>query len=156
MRSSGSSTVTAAIPDPGFFDRPRIVGAEASDLERTELGMHAQIGWLVPVTDKIDILLSAGPSFIRLTQELTPTVTVPARTQTISVVRERQSGTALGFNAVFDGTLLFTPRYGVGLFGRYARPCRCQRSGDERAAADANGDRLDLEIRRDACTPVSF
>jgi hypothetical protein len=82
--------------------------------------MHRS-GWLLPVTERLDLVLSAGRSLIRLRQELTPTVTIPASTQTINLVRERQSGTALGLNAAFDGTLMLTTRYGVGVCARYVR-----------------------------------
>ena len=70
FRSSGPGAVTAAIPDRVFFDRPRAVTAAASELGRTELGLHAHVAWLAPVSSRFDILLSAGPSIIRLAQEL--------------------------------------------------------------------------------------
>lgn len=120
FRSSSTSTITASIPDPSVFDRPKTVTQDTSDLGRTEVGVHMQAVWFIPVTDKIDVALSAGPSFIRVTQELTPTVTVPARTQNISASEESQSGTALGVNVGFDGTYMLTPRYGAGVFLRFA------------------------------------
>jgi hypothetical protein len=117
---SSDSALRASIPDPIFTDRPRIVGATTPDLAHTERGIHFQAVWFFPVTDRIDVALSAGPSIFRVSQELTPTVTVPTRTQNIVVVQETQSGTAIGFNAGFDGSFMFTPRLGAGLFVRYA------------------------------------
>ena len=71
------------------------------------------------MTDKIDVAFSAGPSFIHVTQQLA-TVTVPAGTQNATASQETQAGTAIGANVGFDGTYMFTPRFGVGLFARYA------------------------------------
>jgi hypothetical protein len=118
--SSGSSTLTASIPDPGFFDRPRTVVQNATGLERRELGVHLQAVWFLPIADRVDIAFSAGPSIIRVRQQLTAGVTVPPRTQSVNVVQETQSGTALGANAGFDMSYMFTPRYGAGVFLRYA------------------------------------
>ena len=120
FRSTGNSRVTASIPDPRFFDRPRTVTANTSGLDRSEIGVHVQAAWLVPVTDKIEVAVSAGPSFIRVRQQLTTTVTVPTGTQNITVAQEAQSATALGVNVGFDGTFMFTPRVGAGVFLRYA------------------------------------
>jgi hypothetical protein len=118
--STNDSSLQASIPDPIFTDRPRTTGATASGLSHSERAIHLQAVWLVPVTDRLDVALSAGPSIIRVSQELTATVTVPARTQNIDVVHETQSGTAFGVNAGFDGTFMFTPGVGAGLFARWA------------------------------------
>jgi hypothetical protein len=120
FRSRGPSTATASIPDPIFFDRFRTVMVESSDHQRTEIGIHGQVGWLTRVGDRLEILLSAGPSLVRLSQELTPSFTVAAGTGSVTLVRERQSGTGVGVNAGFDGTFMFDARYGAGLFLRYA------------------------------------
>jgi hypothetical protein len=118
--TKGDSALVASIPDPIFTDRSRTVGATTPDLAHSEIGIHLQAVWLLPVTDRIDVALSAGPSVFRLSQELTPVVTVPARTQNINVAPENQDGMAVGFNAGFDGNFMFTPGIGVGLFARYA------------------------------------
>ena len=117
-RSSASSLV-ASIPDPVFFNRPKTVSSEATGLKHTERGVHLQVVWRIPVSDKIDVALSAGPSFIRVTQQ-TASATVLAGTQNITVAQATQTGNAKGVNAGFDGCFMFTPQYGVGLFVRYA------------------------------------
>lgn len=119
FRSRGDGGVTASIPDLHFFDRPRIVTQDTSGLDRSEVGVHLQAVWFVPLSDTIDVSLSAGPSFIRLSQQVA-TVTVTTGTQDINVLQDSQTGTALGVNIGFDGNLMFTPRFGAGLFARYA------------------------------------
>ena len=119
FRSRGDAGVIASIPDPGVFDRPRIVGNNTSGLDRSELGVHLQAVWLTPVTDKVDFSFSAGPSFIRLTQQVA-TASVQARTQNIDVTQKSESETALGINVGFDVSYMFRPQFGAGVFLRYA------------------------------------
>lgn len=120
FETSSASRVTAAIPDLFFVDRPKTVVTEASNLDHTERGVHLQLLWFLPVTDRIDVALSAGPSFIWVTQDLTANVSVPAGTQAVSLTQTTESGTAIGANVGFDGSYMFTPRYGTGVFIRYA------------------------------------
>src|SRR3954467_9610178 len=66
----GGATLTASIPDPIFYNRPSTVSRDASDLEHSERSVHIQAIWLMPVSPRFDIALSAGPSFIHVSQEL--------------------------------------------------------------------------------------
>lgn len=115
----GGGTLTAAVPDPVFYSRPTTVSADANDLDHQERSIHLQAIWLVPVNPKFDISLSAGPSFIHVSQELA-TATVASGTQSVTVARATEAGTAVGFNAGFQGNFMFASRYGVGLFVGYA------------------------------------
>jgi hypothetical protein len=119
FRSRGDAGVIASIPDPAFFDRPRIVTGTTSGLDRSELGVHLQAVWRTPVTDKTDVSFSAGPSFIRVTQQVA-TASLRAGTQNINVTQKSESGTALGINVGFDVSYMFQPQFGAGVFLRYA------------------------------------
>lgn len=116
---SGTSTVKASVPDPLFSDRPRTVDSGGSDLEHREQALHLHASWFLPVNERMGVGLSAGPSFVRVTQALTSTVTVATGTQNVTVTPQTEKGTAIGINAGIDGTYMFTPRYGAGLFVRY-------------------------------------
>ena len=115
-----TSTVTASIPDPVAYDRPRVVVKETPDLTHSEQGIHVQATWFHAVTPRLHVALAGGPSFIIVHQQLAATVAVPPGTQTITVTSATQTGTALGYNAGLDATFMFTPDYGFGVFGRYA------------------------------------
>jgi hypothetical protein len=115
----GGGTLTASVPDPVFYSRPTTVAADASDLQHKERSIHVQAIWLVPVSPRFDISLSAGPSFIRVSQELA-TASVASGTPSATVTRAIESGTAVGVNAAFQGNVMFAPRYGVGIFFGYA------------------------------------
>ena len=117
-----------SIPDPAFFDRPGTVTEDVAGLDRSELGVHLQAVWLTPVTDEFDVTFSAGPSFIRVTQQVA-TVIVPLGTQTINVTQESQSGTALGINVRLHGSYMFRPQIGAGMFIRYAGGAQRRRVG---------------------------
>ena len=117
--SGGDAGVTVSIPDPGVFDRPTTATGNTSGLDRSERGVHLQAVWQTPVTDKFDVSFSAGPSFIHLTQEVA-TAAVPAGTKNINVTQKSESGTAFGINIGFDGSYMFRPQFGAGVFVRFA------------------------------------
>jgi hypothetical protein len=118
--STGTASGVASIPNPLFFDQPLQESVGAAGLERTERAVHFQAVWFIPVTDEIDIALSAGPSFIRVSQQFAGNGTVAPGTQTLTLGNDTETGTAKGINVGFDGAYMFTKRYGVGLFIRYA------------------------------------
>ena len=116
-----SSTVTASIPDRLLFETPRLVTLTVDGLTRRERGTHILFGWFIPVVDNVDVAVSVGPSFMRLTQEFVSTVTVALNTQDATAVVVDQSGTGVGVHFGVDGTYTFTPNVGAGLFLRVVR-----------------------------------
>ena len=119
FRRRSGGALSASIPDPLFFNQPRIVSGQTSGLDHVERAVHVQALWIIPVTDRIDVAFSAGPSFIHLAQQLA-TVSVSTGTQDAVATIERQTGTAIGANVGFDGSYMFTRRFGLGIFARYA------------------------------------
>lgn len=122
--SNFSNTTDAAlassIPNPLITDQPAAATATVSDLKHSERGIHLQAVWFLPVTDKIDVALSAGPSFILVSQDLVTSLAVPAGTQTANPVITTEKETAIGVNVGVDGTYLVTRNFGAGVFLRYA------------------------------------
>ena len=116
---AGTGTVTASIPSPRFFDQPAIVSRSADNLTHTERTIHGRITWFVPVTDSIDVSVSGGPSYIRVTQGLATGVTVLPGTQSVTLGNETQSGNVLGFNAGADANVMLVSRFVIGLWVRY-------------------------------------
>jgi len=68
VSAPGSATVEAKIPSPIYYDQPRTATAALDDLEHVEDGYHFQLLWMIPVTDKFDIMLSGGPTMFNLKQ----------------------------------------------------------------------------------------
>ena len=51
-----------------YYDQPRTVTATLDDLEHVEDGYHFQALYMLPITDKLDIVFSGGPSVFKLKQ----------------------------------------------------------------------------------------
>jgi hypothetical protein len=116
--SDGGVVVT--VPDPLITDRPVTVNTSVTDLKHSERGIHLQAVWFMPITNQIDVALSAGPSIIRVSQDLVGSVTIPAGTQAVTPNVSTEKKTAIGVNVGFDGSYLFTRNFGAGVFIRYA------------------------------------
>lgn len=74
--STSESTVTGQAPHPIFFDRPRSFSATVPDMKRTEQGLHLSVGYRIPLGEKLDLQILAGPSQFRFSQEVVGGVTV--------------------------------------------------------------------------------
>ncbi len=118
--SSSDAAVTARVPDPLVFDNLRSVTASASDLKHSENVLHFVGTWMVPITNKIDVGVSAGPSIFNVKQDLPSAVTVSEPGPTLSsVVVNDPTKTSVGINLGVDVTYLVTKRFGVGGLARY-------------------------------------
>jgi len=107
--------VSVTTPDPIAFNSFTVLAASPK-LRQTEVGTHIKLAYLVRVNDKVDVALSAGPSFVRLTKEIASGSVVNGTAQ-IGIAT--QSGTGVGAHGGLDVNYLFTPRLGGGIFVRY-------------------------------------
>ena len=120
MSDSTDGAVTATIPDPRVFDSPRTVTTTANDLKHTENALNFMGVWMVPVTDKVDVGISFGPTVFFVKQELPDTIqfTEPGPTVT-GLTTKDISKTTGGVNLGVDVTYLLTKKMGVGGILRY-------------------------------------
>ncbi|MCA1560367.1 MAG: porin family protein [Acidobacteria bacterium] len=120
MKSDSDVTFTAAIPDPVVTDRPRSVSGSAAAADHKEHAFHFMGVWMVPVTDKIDVGVSAGPTIFQVSQDVPSAITVsePGPTVTGTTLTSVDK-TTLGLNFGVDVTYLVTPDIGAGLLARY-------------------------------------
>ena len=91
------AAVSAAIPHPFFFRTPRTITGTAASLRHDELVTHLQGTYTLYPSRRVDVLLSAGPSFFHVRQDV---VTDIAFTDTYPV---RRPGVHLGVGAAGDG-----------------------------------------------------
>ena len=118
--SSGDAVIAASIPDPRVHDRPRPITASASDLNHSESAIHLMGVWMVPVTDKIDVGISAGPTVFMVKQDLPSALAVSEPGPTVTnVTVTKADKTTVGINLGVDVTYLITPRWGVGGLARF-------------------------------------
>ena len=103
------------VPDPLVFGQFTVVSA-APSLNHSEFGTHVKIAYVRQINDAINVALSGGPSFVRLSQDIAG-ATLAGGVPIVSVVR--QTATAVGVNAGIDLSYFFLPRVGGGVFVRY-------------------------------------
>ncbi len=114
---SPTANVSVATPDPIAFNSFTVLSASPK-LKQTELGTHIKLAYLVPLNDKAQITISAGPSIVRLSKEIANGSVVNGTPQ---IAIETQTGTGFGAHGGLDVSYLFTPRLGGGIFVRYLR-----------------------------------
>ena len=71
---TGAAAGAASVPSPIFFNRPLAVTIPESPAERKDRSVYVLLVGFVPVTDKVELALSIGPSFIRVQQALITSV----------------------------------------------------------------------------------
>lgn len=145
--------VTAEIPHPFFFDRPRTVTGVASDLAREELAVHLDAAWTVQASPSMQVAVFAGPSFFRVTQGLVTDVTVtdifPFDEPVFATATTSEATQSKwGFNVGFDVTQRLSRYVGVGVMGRYSRALfKFPVVTDQNAEIEAGGFQLGGGIR---------
>jgi hypothetical protein len=126
-RTSGSAraAILAQVPHPFFDNQHREVSGEADGVERTETAVHVDLYYL-RTTGKLRLMLTAGPTWFNVEQQLTTSVSVdetyPYDTAAFrDVGNERVTASAIGGNIGADVSWMFSPSLGAGVLARYAR-----------------------------------
>ena len=117
--SKADASIHALVPDPGFFDQPRTVDDTAADLKHTENVINLSAVWMVPVTDKIDVGISAGPSIFNVKQDIPGSLTATEPGPSIDVAVDSAKKTTVGVNFGVDVAYMINKRFGVGGLARY-------------------------------------
>jgi hypothetical protein len=122
--------LTGSIPSPVFFNRPRTLTESITGLDRKEQATHLQFGWVIPIGQKLDVMVSAGPSFFRMTQEVVSDVrigeqggafTTVVATPTVTERKKSQTGYNVGADATYIVWQNDSIRIGAGGFVRYTK-----------------------------------
>ena len=126
-KASGG-TVSAQIPHPFFFGRPRTVEGEAPGLSRREVAVHGQLVWMMPAGHPRGwrVAVAGGPSFFTLRQQVVQDITVseayPFDTATLAtVVSQRVEKSRVGFNVGADLSYMLSPAVGIGTTVMFSR-----------------------------------
>lgn len=124
--SDGPLRVSALVPHPLFFDQFRTVNVVADGAKHSEIAMNLMYVYLMPMTRKIDLAFSAGPSIIAVKQDVVTAISIEPETfpsfsqptvTDITVVQQRK--TTVGINVGADAAYMLNPRYGVGFTVQY-------------------------------------
>jgi hypothetical protein len=125
LSTKGSAAVIAEVPSPIYYDQPRTATSTATGLEHVEEGFHFQAVWMLPLTERLDVAFSVGPSLFKLSQgvitapkieEVGPPYTAVTMTTSTATVSDSQ----IGFNIGADLTYRFANNFGIGAMVRYA------------------------------------
>jgi hypothetical protein len=129
-QNNTEGSLTGSVPSPVFFNRPRTLTQAVPGLERKEQATHLQIGWVVPIGSKFDVMVLAGPSFFRLQQDAVSDVTFTEQSGAFTTVSAREQITTrkksqTGYNAGVDATYIVwqndSIRLGAGGFVRFTQ-----------------------------------
>jgi len=121
VQSDGDASLAANVPDPNFFDRHRGLTGVAPNAEHAEHAIHLQATWVMPVTDKMDVGFSFGPTIFMVSQDVPTAISVTEPAPTLaSTTIVREDKTTVGINLGVDLNYFFRPRIGAGILARYA------------------------------------
>ena len=127
--SLAEATVSGQAPHPIFFDRPRSFSTTVADLKRSEQALHLSVGYRIPMGEKLDLQITAGPSQFRFSQEVVGGVTITEQGGTFAAVNttysnERRKKNAWGGHVGGDLSYAVyqndTTSFRLGAYVRYA------------------------------------
>jgi hypothetical protein len=118
--SKSDGSLTGSIPDSVFTDRPRAVTKTFAGLKHSETAVHLDAIWMMPVANKIDVGISAGPTIFAVKQDTIPSLTITEPGPTVTTTVASVSKTAVGFNLGADVQYMLRKKYGAGLVARYS------------------------------------
>jgi hypothetical protein len=126
FQKTDSAAIDARIPHPLFFRQSRTVTGEAGGVTRDETAAHVSLLWMLPIRQRLQLGVSAGPSWFNVGQDLVSTIAVaqtyPFDSATFaSATTAHQSGAHAGFNAGADLVYLLRPHIGVGVAASVSR-----------------------------------
>lgn len=120
MQSDGDITISASVPHPNFFEQPRPLTGVYGNAEHSEHAIHLQGTWIMPVTDKIDVGFSFGPTIFMVGQDVATAISVTEPTPTLaSTTITREDHTTVGINLGVDVNYFIRPDIGAGVLVRY-------------------------------------
>jgi Outer membrane protein beta-barrel domain len=121
--AKSDATVQGSIPDPIFYDANRSVTSTASNLAHNEKWVGVLAAFVVPATDKIDVMLFVGPAvaFVKHDVPGSAAVVEAAGGPQITLATTSVKKSVWGFMGGVDLRYMFASHVGVGAFVRYDR-----------------------------------
>lgn len=120
VSSKSDGSLKASVPDTLITDRLREVEKSFTGLKHGETAVHLDAIWMMPVANKIDIGISAGPTIFSVKQDTIPSLTITEPGPTVTTAVASTSKTTVGFNAGVDVQYMLRKKWGVGGVARYA------------------------------------
>jgi hypothetical protein len=125
MRRSGDSdgALTASLPDPIFYDRSQTLAGAVTALQHRESWLGLLIAYRLPAgpSDRINVLVMAGPVVARVRHEVVTDVAVDAGSGQVSASLSTLSRDLLGAQVGVDVSYQVVRHLGAGATVRYNR-----------------------------------
>jgi hypothetical protein len=118
--STSDVAISGSIPDPVKFDSPRTVTTSQTGAKHVENAIHLAAIWMMPVAEKLDVGVFAGPSIFNINQDTVGTLTVTEPTPSVTAPLVKVSKTTVGINLGADVQYMLTKKWGVGGLARYS------------------------------------
>lgn len=140
---TADAAVQADVPHPFFDNQFRIVEGTAST-RREETGISVTAGWRIPLSDRVHLVVSAGPAVVRVTQAFVTGITVteayPYDTASFATADVRDASRAgVGVYAGGDATWLFSKHFGAGGVVQFTHARVRLAAAERRVSVDAGG-----------------
>ena len=125
LNARGTTAISGSVPSPLFTNRHRTASLERQSLNHQQVGVHLPLVYMLPVSERVHVAVSAGPSYFRLRHDALATVTLAGEVDPYTAVElvgfttTEEEGRGFGYNAALDVTYLLTRYFGVGLLLRY-------------------------------------
>ena len=122
VRSKDSGgTVDATIPDPIVFESPRTESRSLADLRHRETWIAPMAVWFQPIGEKLDLMVMAGPAFVRVENEQADVTITDAGGGTLNVSTAVTKKSGGGFALGADVRYLVLKNIGAGGFIRIVK-----------------------------------
>ena len=125
-RRDTDATLTASLPHPFFFDRPRTVSGELSGLEYKQLASYLDLEWR-PLVGKVSVAIFGGVALARVEADFVERVEFDEQypydeaTFRTAVTRSGRSDAGVGWSAGASVSHTLGSRMTIGLEARYTR-----------------------------------
>lgn len=121
-----NAPVAATVPDLAFYDTPRAVSTAVNNLEYAETWVAFPIVFMIPVTDKIDVMPFAGPALVSVHLDVVDPNTFSLASEGTSGPQLNLASTTLskktwGYQLGVDARYMFNRTVGAGAFLRVTK-----------------------------------
>ncbi len=127
LNARGAIGVEGLVPSPLFTSSDRTAAPiERPGLNHQQVGLHLPLLYMAPVSERVLLVVSAGPSWFRLRHDALATVDRSTERAPYEMVELTdftttvEEGTGIGYHAGLDVTYLVVRWVGVGLYVRYS------------------------------------
>ena len=126
LSRSSSADFALSVANPALANTPRVLTGSAASLAHTETAVHLQALYAMRLGSKGRVMLSAGPTIVRINQDLIQGVQFNevagfSKITLGTVLTAPVTQTVLGFNVGADTTWPIARHLGLGTTTRYSR-----------------------------------